>query len=249
VASGMGSPNLTRTKPHSGDRGREDEHALWQSAAMRRSIPWVLLAILGLAAVGAGFLGRSSTPSAGTSKNRELVSPYYLTGLSLPLAEQIAKDAGLHLSVLRVPSRAPVGQVIGQDLNFQKDRTVVVSTGLLHNPFKILPPATVPPVHAECAGGLVLYEDGNVGPLTCRGGVNVGAWENLAGGRSPLMSLGPSPTEEQVIAAVCAGGSYTTNQLDSVYDLASAYYGWHFGERLFIDYTNGVNGTHCPSNQ
>jgi hypothetical protein len=206
--------------------------------------------MLALATVAAGVLGHAAMPATGTSEYRTLVSPFFLTGLNLSTARRLAEDAGFHISVLRVPSEAPIGRVIGQDPNFQKDRTLVVSTGPLRDRFKTLPPATIPPEHAECAGGLVLYEDGNVGPLTCREGVNVGAWDVLAhGGRSPLVTLGRNPTQAQVIAAICAGGPYTTNMLDSVYQLASAYYGWHFGEQLFLDYTYGLHGKHCESSQ
>ncbi len=187
-------------------------------AVVRRLIPWALLSVLVLAVVAAGVAGRSSMPDTRTSEQTALVSPYDLTGLPLALARQVAKDAGLNLSVLRVPSPAPAGQVIGEDPNLQRDRTVVVSTGPLRHPFMVLAPATAPPEHAECAGGLVLYEDGNVGPLTCKGGGNVGAWEVLARtGGSPVVRLGRNPTQAQVITAICAGGRYTANQLDSVY--------------------------------
>ena len=214
---------------------------------MRRWVPWGLLAMLGIATVVAGFVGQSSIATTATPVHADLVSPYYLTGLPPSLARQIAKDTGIHLSIITVPARAPAGRVIGQDPNFQKQRTIVVSSGPLRDPFEILAPATVPPEHAECAGGLALYEDGNVGPLTCHGGVNVGAWEALRRGESPLWRLGRSPAEAQVIAAICAGGSFTANQLDSVYQLASAYYGWHFGEQLYLDYAYGLHGAHCPS--
>lgn len=201
-----------------------------------------------MATLVAALVGHFATPTTASVEDRALVSPYFLTGLPLSLARQLAAEDGLHLSIIRVPAIQLVGQVIGQDLNFQKDRTVVVSTGKLHDPFKVLPPATVPPRRAECAGGLVLYEDGNVGPLTCHGGVNVGAWENFARGGSTLMGLGRSPTESQVIAAICAGNSHTTlNQLDSAYQLASTYYGWPFGEQLFIDYGYGLNGKRCST--
>jgi hypothetical protein len=225
--------------------GANAGQSLWQPSPVRRLIPWVLLAILGTVTVTAGFSGRSSAPSR---EHRSLVSPYYLTGLPLSLARQVAGDAGIHLWVIRVPSKAPVGQVIGEDPNIEKDQTVVVSTGRLRDPFKVLAPATVPPRHAECAGGLVLYEDGNVGPLTCGGGVNAGAWDSLAPiAASPLVVLGRNPTQAQVITAICAGSSETTNQLDSVYQLASAYYGWNFGEQLLLDYAYGLQGHSCPS--
>jgi hypothetical protein len=217
--------------------------------AVRRLVPWLLVVILGLGTLLAAVAGAVSTPRAVRYVYGPTHSYALLSGMSLAQAQTVAQGEGVHLLVMRVPAVAPPGTVIAQDLNFQEQQIVVVSDGRLHNSFAVLSPAKVPPVHRECAGGLVLYEDGNVGPLTCDGGVNVGAWENLSHGDSPLMSLGKNPSQDQVIAAICAGGRYTVNVLDSVYDLASTYYGWHFGEQLFLDYAYGLNGKGCPTSQ
>jgi hypothetical protein len=99
--------------------GAPARRTLWQPSRVRRLIPWVLLSVLGAVTIAAGFLGHFSAPSTGTSDHRSLFSPYYLTGLPLSLARQVAKDAGIHLSVIRVPSKSPIGLVIGEDPNVQ----------------------------------------------------------------------------------------------------------------------------------
>jgi hypothetical protein len=168
-----------------------------------------------------------------------------LAGLPIGVAESVAKSEGVRLTVISTPAQAPKGQVLGQDPNFQKDQTVVVSTGPLQNRFRILSPATVRPIHPECAGGLILDEDGNVGPLTCHGGVNAGAWELFARIGIPVLKLGRTPTEAQVVHAICEPGDYTQPMNNSAYQLAEAYYGWAFGEQLFDDYIYGLHAKGC----
>jgi hypothetical protein len=213
---------------------------------MRRFVPWFLLGLLASATFASAVIGYSAPIVASDSEQVNLVSPFDLVGLPITTAQQLARDDGVELSILAVPSQAPSGQVIGQDPNYPTTPTVVVSTGPLRDRFKILTPASVPPVHGECAGGLRLFEDGNVGPLTCHGGINVAAWERIAQLQLPVMKLGRSATEAQVVRAICTP-SPTAVLGDSGYQLATTYYGWEFGDQLYDDYVYGLNGKHCPS--
>ncbi|HZT66034.1 MAG TPA: hypothetical protein VFA11_09630 [Acidimicrobiales bacterium] len=104
----------------------------------------------------------------------------------------------------------------------------------------ILSPATVGPVSDECTLPLTYYQDGNAGPLLCRGGgVNVFAWQDFVEGQvsggprswSQTMALGPNATANQVWQAMCADKPriYGTNpRTISAEKLAAAYYGWNF---------------------
>lgn len=105
----------------------------------------------------------------------------------------------------------------------------------------VLPPATVPPVSAECSLTLTHEADGNVTPLLCpAGGVNIAAWRYYRQGSvdakpattSRTMALGRAASASQVLHAMCTDYSnvYGTNPLTlSAEQLAAAYYGWHFG--------------------
>jgi hypothetical protein len=221
----------------------------WDSSLVRRVLPWALLGVLTIATVLGAGLGIHSEPILSVENYLLPGVPgtnyVELTGLPIAVAKRVATSEGVRLFVMKVPAQAPAGQVLGQDLNFQKDQTVVVSTGPLQDSFRILSPATVPPVHRECAGGLALDEDGNVGPLVCHGGVNVGAWEAFARIGIPVLALGRDPTELQVLKAICASGAYTSPMNDSAYQLAEEYYGWKFGEQLFEDYVYGLHGKRC----
>lgn len=211
---------------------------------MRRAIPWVLLGTLLSCSVGAAVLGGTWQSATATSKanTRDLVSPYFLEGQLLALAQSLARSEGVRLHVVYVPSAKPKGQVVGQDPNFGKDETVAVSTGPLHNRFAVLAPAKVRPVTAECAGGLQFYEDGTVGPLWCQGGVNFAAWRSYE--TFPVLGLGRQATADEVARALCSD-TPTVQAADNAYQLASKYYGWTFGMMFATDYLVGLHGRSC----
>jgi hypothetical protein len=111
---------------------------------------------------------------------------------------------------------------------------------------EVLAPATVPPVTDECTIQLTHDADGNVTPLLCSGGgVNTLAWEHYDKGYvctssttctqktwSKLMQLGADASAAQVYQAMCSDYKdiFDTKPLTiSAEELASAYYGWHFG--------------------
>jgi len=213
-------------------------------------MPWVLLFGL-LAGTGVGAaIGNSEAPTTQVPSSTVFsgVRPptnRWLVGFSLSRAKAIAGQERVRLYVIPAPSQAPKGRVVGQDPNLGSDETVVVSTGHLLNDFQVLSPATVPPVTSECAAGLELDEDGNVGPLTCDGDhVNVAAWKDLARVDPVLMKLSRGATEEQASAAICTPVP-TAPIRDSSYQLAEAYYGWHFGEQLLLDRLYGLHGLGC----
>ncbi len=240
-------PQATVSVLHSAtwDRG------VWEARTMRRLTPWTLLMVLGLGAgAGAGLGIASSQASSGAHPAATSGSPAnaWLVGLSLTRAEAVAGREGVNLSIISAPSHQKQGQVIGQDLNLKSDETIVVSTGPLHNDEQILPLASVPPVSRECASGLVLAEDGNAGPLTCKdGGVNVGAWDYYASLKPLLMELTRNATPQQVTSAICTPESLTAVMKDSTFQLAEAYYGWHFGEQFLLDRLYGLHGQGCAS--
>jgi hypothetical protein len=213
---------------------------------VRRIAPWTLVGLFvvgaGVAAIVGGLERTSQSGSGGVTRN--LVSPFYLTGLPLRVAEALVHQDHMKLSVLLAPSEKPRGQVISEDPNLQKDQTIVVSSGPLKNRLATLPPASVPPVAAECAGGLQLAEDGTVGPLLCHGGVNVGAWRWFR--TMPLLSLGRGATRAQVIQAICSSPG-TPQMAEDAYELAASYYGWSFSPHLADEYLGELHGRTCTS--
>lgn len=74
-------------------------------------------------------------------------------------------------------------------------------------------------------------QNGDVLPVFCHGGaINVTVWMIYTHVKPGLMQLGRSATLQQVDAAICvAHPGATTGQQESIYAMASAYNGWHFG--------------------
>jgi hypothetical protein len=209
-------------------------------------VPWSLIGLLVVGTVVTAAVGGLAQPSSSDSGGvtRNLVSPFYLTGLPLRAAESLAQQDHMKLFVVFAPSEKPRGQVISEDLNLQKDQTIIVSAGALKNRFATLPPASLPPVSAECGGGLQLAEDGTVGPLLCHSGVNVGAWRWFR--TMPLLSLGRGATQAQVIQAICSSPG-TAQMAEDAYVLAASYYGWSFSPHLADEYLSELHGRTCAS--
>jgi hypothetical protein len=95
---------------------------------------------------------------------------------------------------------------------------------------QVLPPATMLPAVPLCTTPVQVYQDGNAGPLQCRGGaMNVAAWrwfeEHL---QPPVMAAGPALSTDAQRAALCQVGpqNMTVPEAESAYWLAAAYYSW-----------------------
>jgi hypothetical protein len=109
---------------------------------------------------------------------------------------------------------------------------------------QVLAPATVPPVVDECTQQLTFGADGNAGPISCSNGdLNVLAWQNLAAGHPPVMSLGRYATPGQVQDAICGQSNSTLPITRSAYAISALYYGWHFG----VDPTSALTDGGCTS--
>ncbi len=211
---------------------------------MRNLVPWALLLLLGLGgAAGAalGIAGSRTSPGAGTvgatgatgARESEFV------GLTLEQATQLAHARGVDIRVWRVPAGAPAGTVMEEVSSHPA--FLIVSDGSPAHRHAALPGAVGPPVHAVCAPGFRLDADGNAGPATCPGGeVNAATWEFFAASHPPLLSLGRTASRCAVARA------YDDEQLTAamnftVFELANAYYGWHFGPG-FTDQLAGSGG-------
>lgn len=146
------------------------------------------------------------------------------------------------IKIVRIPDYQPIGVIVSQ---FPSPDVVVgrgpftlylfVSSGPLRSDRQVLPLATGAPAHPECVGPVQPTEDGNVYPLLCRGnGVDVAAWDFYAESYAPPLLLGRHPTRCEALGALYGLGAarefdgWTNVELSDAYELASAYYGWHF---------------------
>ena len=111
-------------------------------------------------------------------------------GMTMEQADQLVGRCHYSFEeIYRVPDSAPSGKIVSQSPPFTGNR-LVVSTGPLKHPWAILSGAKKPPVRAECTATLQLDQDGNAGPLSCRGDhVNVEAWDYFARNHFAVMSL------------------------------------------------------------
>ncbi len=95
---------------------------------------------------------------------------------------------------------------------------------------RILPPATVLPAVPLCTAPVQVFQDGNAGPLLCRGGaLNVAAWQWFEQSlQPPVMAAGPGLSADAQRAALCRVGpqNMTVPEAESAYWLAAVYYGW-----------------------
>lgn len=96
-----------------------------------------------------------------------------------------------------------------------------------------LPPAKSLPIVALCSQQLAPDQNGVAGPLLCTdGALNVLAWTRLAPLTPRVLAAGPAASVQAVQVALCRDVNISHAAfLDEMsgYDLAAAYYGWHFG--------------------
>ncbi|MFI5283929.1 MAG: hypothetical protein ACHQ0J_12485 [Candidatus Dormibacterales bacterium] len=110
---------------------------------------------------------------------------------------------------------------------------------------RILPPAKVLPAVPLCAAPVRQDQDGNADPLFCsNGAIIVAAWMYFVPVDPNLLGVGPNPSIIAVVAAICADGPLhpTNPMVQSGYELAAAYYGWHFA----FDLENFLLHSSCP---
>jgi len=118
------------------------------------------------------------------------------------------------------------------------------STGTRNsNEYAILAPATVPPKSPECHQQLTFSSGGDSGPVTCANGdLNVTEWNSLDTLEPTALTLGYNATISQVQTALCADvHANVSNAIEeTVYQIASLYYGWHFTGNPSSVLTNGT---------
>jgi hypothetical protein len=97
---------------------------------------------------------------------------------------------------------------------------------------QVLPPAKSLPMVALCSQQLTTDQNGVAGPLICTdGALNVLAWNRLAPITPRVLALGSAASVLGVQTAVCRDVNLSHSAvLDELsgFDLAAAYYGWHF---------------------
>jgi len=165
--------------------------------------------------------------------------------MTVPQAEAAARAAGGTLYLVHSPSSSPAGRIISGGPNGQFPYPVVVSSGPLRDVRAVLPLASGPPTVAECAGGLLLNEDGTVGPLFCKDGrLNVVAWNYYASNHPQVMGLRRRSSLAQIETAVCAPVPTVPIAIDA-YMLANAYYGWHRPNLPYGLYYGPPSGKSC----
>jgi hypothetical protein len=208
---------------------------------VRRSAPWALLVVLVVAVTAGALLGvsdshkSSAATTAATAATAAPAEPLFV-GMTVGQALELARSRGVSVRIWRLPASMPAGTVMQQVS--EQPVFLVVSDGPPRDRRAVLPQAVGPPVHAECAPGFRLDADGNAGPATCQGdAVNVATWDFFAASKPPLLALGRAATECEVARA------YDDDQLTApmnftVFELASAYYGWTFGS-AFTDQLAG----------
>jgi len=106
------------------------------------------------------------------------------------------------------------------------------------NLYAVLSPASVPSKVPECATPVSFQANGNSGPVQCANGyLNATEWSALAALEPSVMSLGYSPSEAQVQAALCSDASASNSDANTknsfivegtVYQISALYYGWNF---------------------
>lgn len=109
--------------------------------------------------------------------------------------------------------------------------------------YTTLSPAQVPSKVAECSQTVTYSSNGNSGPVQCSNGdLNVQEWTALAALEPTVMKLGYSATSSQVQSALCNDVSENiSNPIEeTVYQISSLYYGWHFSSNPEADITNGT---------
>jgi hypothetical protein len=196
---------------------------------VRNLAPWALLLLLVVGgAVGAalGIAGSHTAPGPGAAAAAAAPQSEFV-GLTVEQARQLAHAQGIDVRIWRVPADTRAGTVMEEVSS--RPAFLIVSGGPPAHREAVLPGAVGPPVHPVCTPGFRLEADGNAGPATCPGGqVNAAVWEFFAASHPPMLGLG------RAASRCVVAGAYHDEQLTAamnftVYELAEAYYGWHFG--------------------
>ncbi|MDA8185195.1 MAG: ATP-binding cassette domain-containing protein [Actinomycetota bacterium] len=206
----------------------------------RRSRAWsvaglvAVVVLLGLGAVGASELLARRNHLDATGRRSKVAAAVTGAGQASAPSTAPAPSTTVAAPPTTPPSTAP-------------PTTSAPSTTVTALPpdFQVLPPATVPPVSAECVEQLTYFADGNIGPLTCpNGGVNVVAWRSLELD-DPIFTLGRFANPEQVLATTCQymNDNETLPIATSAEEIAAAYYGWKFS----VNPINSIVFGGCPS--
>ena len=216
------------------------------NGGVRNLVPWTLLVILGLggaagAAVGiANSHARPAARAVGGAGSR----PSQFVGLTEQQAEQLARSEGVQVRLWRLPTDAPVGTVLEEISS--RPVFLVVSAGPPEHRGAALLPARMPPVRPVCTPGFRLDADGDAGPATCPGGaVNAAVWEYFAASSPPMLTLGRSATR-CAVARAYDDEQLTASMNFTVFELANAYDGWHFGQAFTDQLVNsGASAGGC----
>jgi hypothetical protein len=112
------------------------------------------------------------------------------------------------------------------------------SSSVPQTTYSVLPPATLPAKVPECSSPITTEANGSVTPLQCpNGALNETAWSSLSAIEPKVMTLGYSPTLDQVTAALCsdvtAANADSTTKISvpieqDIYQISALYYGWDF---------------------
>lgn len=109
--------------------------------------------------------------------------------------------------------------------------------------FKTLSPATVPSKTAECVEPINYSSSGVPMPYECSNNeLNITEWKALAALEPSLLRLGYNPSSTQVQAALCSDvkANISNSIEETVYSIASLYYGWHFTSNPELIILNGT---------
>ena len=199
------------------------------NGGVRNLVPWALLVLLGLGGAAGAAVGIASShaSSAARAVDSSGPGPSQFVGLTVQQAEQLARSEGVQVRAWRLPTDAPAGTVL-QEIS-SRPAYLVVSAGPPEHREATLHPALGPPVRPVCTPGFRLDADGDAGPATCPGGsVNAAVWEYFAASSPPMLTLGRSATR-CAVARAYDDEQLTTSMNFTVFELANAYYGWHFG--------------------
>jgi len=130
--------------------------------------------------------------------------------------------------------------------------TTVNQPGNSSNPYAVLAPATVPSKTAECSTPISFQTNGDSGPIQCANGdLNATEWNALAALEPSVLGLGYSPSENQVEADLCSDANASNSDANTknsaiveqtVYQIASLYYGWSFPSSPVVVLTSGRCG-------
>ncbi len=111
------------------------------------------------------------------------------------------------------------------------------------NLYETLSPASVPSRTIECKQAITYSTSGVPGPYQCpNGALNITDWKALAALEPSVLNLGYSPSSNQVQNALCndVKANISNPIEETVYSIASLYYGWHFSSNPESIILNGT---------